>query len=183
MGYSPLFSKLNNNSRFALSIFFIILGMILLSYASVPLYNIFCKVTGTGGAVRQVIRDVETVGNRFIVIRFDANKDSNLPWEFKAEQSLIRVRTGENNLVFYSIKNNSDKDIIGTAIYNVTPYKAAKYFFKIQCFCFEEQLLKSGQKMMMPVSFFVDPKIENDKNLKEVNTITLSYSFYKIREQ
>jgi len=121
-------------------------------------------------------------GNKVIKIRFDANIDRNLPWSFKSEQNEVEVKTGENNLVFYTAENNSDKNIIGTAVYNVSPHKAAIYFNKIQCFCFEEQLLKAKQKMLMPVSFFIDPEIENDKNLQDVDTITLSYTFYPVKE-
>ncbi len=156
--------------------------MIMLTLASVPLYNLFCKVTGYGGTTRYTAIASTKTGTKLIKIRFDANVAQNLPWIFKSEQNEVIVRVGENNLVFYTAENKTDKPIIGTAVYNVTPHKAAKYFNKIQCFCFEEQLLKARQKMVMPVSFFIDPEIENDSNLQDVDTITLSYTFYSVKE-
>lgn len=164
------------------SILLLIVAMLMLTFASVPLYNIFCKLTGYGGATRYSKNSASRIGNKIIKIRFDANIDRNLPWHFKSEQNEVEVKTGENNLVFYTAENHSNKNIIGTAVYNVSPHKAAIYFNKIQCFCFEEQLLKAKQKMLMPVSFFIDPEIENDKNLQDVDTITLSYTFYPVKE-
>ncbi len=171
------------SNKLALSIILLIVGMIMLTFASVPLYNLFCKVTGYGGTTRYTAISSSYVGTKLIKIRFDANVDRKLPWIFKSEQNEAVIRVGENNLVFYTAENKSDEDIIGTALYNVTPHKAAIYFNKIQCFCFEEQLLKSKQKMVMPVSFFIDPAIENDINLQDVDTITLSYTFYRIEQK
>ena len=168
------------NNKLAFSIVLLVVGMLLLSFASVPLYNLFCKVTGYGGTTRYSAKASSKVGKKFIKIRFDANVDRNLPWEFRAEQNEVTVKVGENNLIFYTAENKSDKNIIGTSVYNVTPHKAAIYFNKIQCFCFEEQLLKSKQRMVMPVSFFIDANIEDDPNLQDVDTITLSYTFYKV---
>lgn len=170
-----------NSKKLATSIALLILGMVMLTFASVPLYNIFCKVTGYGGTTKYTAIASTKIGTKKIKVRFDANVDKNLPWIFKSEQSEVNVLVGENNLVFYTAENKTDKPIIGTAIYNVTPHKAAKYFNKIQCFCFEEQLLKARQKMIMPVSFFIDPAMEEDKNLQDVDTITLSYTFYSVR--
>ena len=155
----------------------------MLTLASVPLYNLFCKVTGYGGTTRYTATASNKIGTKYITIRFDANVESSLPWNFKSEQNEVSVKTGENNLIFYTAENKTDRPIIGTAVYNVTPHKAAKYFNKIQCFCFEEQILKARQKMIMPVSFFIDPDIENDQNLKDVDTITLSYTFYLVGEK
>ena len=157
--------------------------MAMLSYASVPLYNLFCKATGLGGTVKQVLRGSEKIGTRIMTVRFDANIDRELNWNFKPLQNQVKIKTGENALIFYQAENLSNEDIIGTAIYNVTPHKAAQYFLKIECFCFQDQLLKAGQKISMPVSFFIDPEIENDNNLKDVDTITLSYSFFKVKER
>jgi cytochrome c oxidase assembly protein subunit 11 len=167
--------------KIAFSIVLLIFGMCMLTLASVPIYNLFCKVTGYGGTTRYSKINSQKIGSKNIKVRFDANVDSKLPWLFKPEQSEIDVRVGENNLVFYYTENLTDSSIIGTAVYNVTPYKAAKYFNKIQCFCFEEQLLKARQKVIMPVSFFIDAAIEDDENLKDVDTITLSYTFYSVR--
>jgi cytochrome c oxidase assembly protein subunit 11 len=174
---------MNDNKRLAFAIGSLIIGMVALTYAFVPLYSIFCKLTGLGGTLKQTRVSADRKGSRIIKVRFDANIDKNLPWEFKPLQQEVEVRTGENVLVFYSAKNNSDKAIIGTAVYNVTPHKAAIYFNKIECFCFEEQLLKPGQRMSMPVTFFIDPDIEEEANLKDVKTITLSYSFFKVKEK
>lgn len=171
-----------SSSKIAWSIVLLVVGMMMLTFASVPIYNLFCKVTGYGGTVKYTPTASSKIGNRKIKIRFDANVDKNLPWQFKSEQEEVLVRVGENNLIFYTAENQSDKPIIGTAVYNVTPHKAGIYFNKIQCFCFEEQLLKPKQKMIMPVSFFIDSDIENDPNLKDVDTITLSYTFYPVGE-
>jgi len=160
----------------------LICGMIMLTFASVPLYNLFCKVTGYGGTTKYTAIASTKIGTKLLKIRFDANVDKNLPWIFKSEQNEAIIRVGENNLVFYTAENKTDKPIIGTAVYNVTPHKAAKYFNKIQCFCFEEQLLKARQKMVMPVSFFIDSAMEDDSNLQDVDTITLSYTFYSVKE-
>ncbi len=172
-----------NSSKIAYSIILLVIGMTMLTFASVPIYNLFCKVTGYGGTTKYTAIASERVGSKIMKIRFDANVDSNLPWSFKSEQNEAIIKVGENNLVFYSAENNTDEPIIGTAVYNVTPHKAGIYFNKIQCFCFEEQLLKPNQKMIMPVSFFIDPEIENDPNLQDVDTITLSYTFYPVKRE
>jgi cytochrome c oxidase assembly protein subunit 11 len=172
-----------NINKIALSIILLIIGMVMLTFASVPLYNLFCKVTGYGGTTQYSAKASTRVGTKQLKVRFDANVDGALPWVFKSEQNEVTITVGQNNLVFYTAENKTDKPIIGTAVYNVTPHKAAKYFNKIQCFCFEEQLLKSRQKMIMPVSFFIDPEMENDINLQDVDTITLSYTFYEVKEK
>lgn len=166
----------------AWSIILLVIAMLMLTFASVPLYNLFCKVTGYGGTTQYAAIASKKVGNKIVKVRFDANVDKKLPWNFKSEQDEVTVRVGENNLVFYTAENKTDRPIIGTSVYNVTPYKAAIHFKKIQCFCFEEQLLKANQKMVMPVSFFIDPAMEEDPNLQDVDTITLSYTFYPVGE-
>ncbi|MCT4635931.1 MAG: cytochrome c oxidase assembly protein [Rickettsiales bacterium] len=171
-----------SSRKIAFSIILLVVGMTMLTFAAVPIYNLFCKVTGYGGTTKYTSIASTRVGTKMMKVRFDANVASDLPWSFKSEQNEVTIKVGENNLVFYSAENKTDKPIIGTAIYNVTPHKAGAYFNKIQCFCFEEQLLKPNQKMIMPVSFFIDPAIEDDKNLQDVDTITLSYTFYPIRE-
>lgn len=165
------------------SLILLILGMIMLTLASVPLYNLFCKVTGYGGTTQYAPVASQRIGTKMLKIRFDANVDKKLPWQFKTEQEEVEIRVGENNLIFYSAENYTDKPVIGTAVYNVTPHKAGRYFNKIQCFCFTEQLLKPKQKMIMPVSFFIDAEIENDPELQDIDTITLSYTFYKSGEK
>ncbi len=157
--------------------------MFCMAFASVPLYNIFCKATGTGGTIDISKRITnKKIGNRIIKVNFDSNVDKHLPWKFKHLQNNVILKPGETGLAFYYTENTSTKDVVGIAAYNVTPFKAAKYFTKIQCFCFENQLLKAGQKVNMPVLFLIDPEIENDHNLLDVNEITLSYSFYKVKE-
>lgn len=178
-----MYNKQNSNKSIALAILSLFLSMLLLSFASVPIYNLFCKATGFGGTVQRAksLTKVDR-GNRKIRVEFDANVDPNLPWRFIPKHRSIELLTGENALIFYESENFSNKDIVGTSVYNVTPLKAGKYFVKIHCFCFEEQLLKSKQKLLMPVTFFIDPKIEIDPEMYDINRITLSYSFFKVRE-
>ncbi len=142
----------------------------------------FCQITGYGGATRIFVQPSKIVGNKKIKISFNSDTDPNLKWTFKPEQSNIEVKTGENKLAFYYAENLTDETITGMASYNVSPSLAGKYFNKVECFCFERQTLKPHQKISMPVLFFVDPKIENDDSLKNIEEITLSYSFYKIEE-
>ncbi len=172
-----------SNKDIALSIAALFLSMLLLSFASVPIYNLFCKVTGFGGTTQRAKAFIKVdKGTRKIKVEFDANVDKKLPWRFIPKHRSTNVITGENALIFYESENVSDRDIIGTSVYNVTPLKAGKYFVKIHCFCFEEQLLKAGQKVLMPVSFFIDPEIENDPEMDDVDRITLSYSFFMVRD-
>lgn len=172
-----------SNKNLAISVCLLIISMILLSVASVPIYNLFCKATGFGGTTGRIDSYTKAKkGVRKVRVRFDANVQPNLPWRFIPKHKSVDVITGENTLIFYESENLSDKDIIGTSVYNVTPMKAGKYFVKIHCFCFEEQLLKAGQKMLMPVSFFIDSAFDQDPYMDDVDTITLSYSFYKVRE-
>ena len=173
----------NSNKKLAFSICCLFASMLLLSFAASPIYSLFCKATGFGGTIQREQAFVKAPkGTRKIKIEFDANTDKELPWRFIPKHRYAYVLTGENTLIFYEAQNYSDKDIIGTSVYNVTPDKAGKYFVKIHCFCFEEQLLKAGQKMLMPVSFYLDPLLEKDPEMDNVDTITLSYSFFKVRE-
>lgn len=171
-----------NNKNLAIMFAVLTVGMILLAYAFVPLYNIFCKATGFGGTTQIAKTNFSKIGKKTIRVNFDANVDPKLNWSFKPLQNEISVRTGESAVIFYEAQNNSDKDIIGTAVYNVTPHKAALYFNKIECFCFQEQMLKAGEKVNMPVSFFIDSKMEEDLNLEDIENITLSYSFFMVKE-
>ena len=170
-----------NHIKLGLLLFTLSIGMLMLAYASFPLYNLFCKVTGYGGTVQVVNLSAPYKGTKEIIIKFDANVLPELPWKFYPKQKDVKLKVGENALVFYYAENLSDEDIIGTSVYNVTPSKAGIYFNKIHCFCFEEQLLKAGEKVLMPVSFFIDPELENDPDLDDTSTITLSYSFFKVR--
>jgi len=150
-----------------------------MAYASVPLYDIFCRVTGFGGTTQRAELAPDAVqGDRVFRVRFNADVSQDLPWSFQPEQNEITLRLGEEKLAFYRAVNESNQPIVGTAVYNVTPQKLGAYFNKVQCFCFTKQRLEPGQAMDFPVSFFVDPEIQNDPNLAEVKTITLSYTFY-----
>lgn len=168
------------NKKILAGVFFGVLLMVGLAFASVPLYDLFCRVTGTGGTVERVA-DTQNmpVLDRKMDVRFHTTMSPDIPWEAGAEEDKVTVNVGERRLINYVAHNTSGKTISGTALYNVTPIKAAKYFKKIQCFCFGEQVLTPGQTVNMPVLFYVDPAIDDDVNLKDVKTIILSYSFYK----
>jgi len=170
-----------NNGRTAFILGAVAVGMIGLSFASVPLYRLFCQVTGYGGTP-QISTNTESekkVSERTITVRFDANTNPKLPWRFKALQKEITVRLGEQALAFFEAENLSDVKTVGQATYNVTPYKVGPYFNKVACFCFDEQVMLPGQTVSMPVQFYVDPEIFDDPNTKEVKTITLSYTFFR----
>ncbi len=154
--------------------------MIGLVCASVPLYTLFCKVTGLGGTPRIATAVPEGQAQaQTIVIRFDTNTAKGLPWRFVPNQGAMTIRLGEPNVATFSAENLSTETITGTAAFNVTPAKAGQYVNKIQCFCFTEQTLTAGQKAEMPVQFFIDPAIATDPNTSDVTTITLSYSFFR----
>jgi cytochrome c oxidase assembly protein subunit 11 len=168
-----------NNKNILLSLSAIIAGMFMLAYASVPLYNLFCRVTGYGGTPNISTNTKENVGSKEFTVFFNADAEKKLNWEFKPVNRKINTISGKHNLIFYRAKNLSKKNITGTATFNVTPLKAGKYFSKIECFCFVKQTLKPLQEMEFPVSFYIDPEIEKDPYLKDVNQITLSYSFFE----
>ena len=154
-----------------------------LSYASVPLYKLFCQVTGYGGTTQVVQNVSDKVVDRSITVRFDANVNPALDWRFAPTQKSIKLSLGENALAFYRAENTGSGPLVGTATFNVTPDKAGIYFNKVECFCFQEQLLAPNQVIDMPVSFFIDPDMMNDPNLDDVTTITLSYTFFRSRTQ
>ena len=161
----------------------LIMGMGVLSYASVPLYKLFCQVTGYGGTTQQVTSPSSQILERKIKIRFDANTKPTLDWNFQPVQTSIDISVGQNALAFYKAENTGKHPVVGTATFNVTPEKAGVYFNKIDCFCFVEQLLAPQEAVEMPVSFFIDPDIVNDPNLDDVTTITLSYTFFPSEDQ
>ena len=170
---------MNKNQKTLFHISSIIIGMFCLAFASVPLYNIFCKATGFGGTVKQSNILPNSIGKRNITIYFNSDISPKLHWSFKPAQRKITTIPGKKNLVFYEAQNLDNKISSGTATYNVTPLKAGKYFSKVDCFCFTRQSLQPQQKTTFPVSFYIDPEIENDPFLKDVSEITLSYSFFK----
>ncbi len=156
------------------------LAMLGLGFASKPLYDTFCKVTGYAGTTRVAEIASDTILDRKITVRFDSNTRSDLPWTFKPEEVSVTVNVGQNVLAFYKAKNDSQYPVVGTASYNVSPIKAAPYFSKLECFCFTEQRLEPGEEVRMPVLFFVDPLINEDERLDEIKTITLSYTFHNV---
>ena len=161
----------------------VVLGMTAMSFAAVPLYDLFCRVTGYGGTTQQAAINPGEVVDRTIRIRFDASVNSSLDWAFHPVQREIVLKAGESGLAFYRARNLASTANTGTATFNVTPLKAGKYFTKIDCFCFTEQSLEPGKSVDMPVSFFVDPEIAMDRNLDDVTTITLSYTFFAAEEE
>jgi cytochrome c oxidase assembly protein subunit 11 len=171
----------NANARTALMAGGIVLGMLALAFASVPLYRLFCQITGFGGAPLAAERAPDAAGTRVVTVRFDANVmggPNALAWRFEGPRP-VQVRAGEDRLIFYRATNRASVEATGTATFNVTPLKAAPYFHKVACFCFTDQALAPGESMDMPVSFYVDPAIEKDPNVRDVTTITLSYSFHR----
>ncbi|MDF1717337.1 MAG: cytochrome c oxidase assembly protein [Antarcticimicrobium sp.] len=151
-----------------------------LAWASVPFYSWFCKVTGFGGETNVAEAGSDVILDQTVKIRFDGSKDRDMPWEFKPLQQEVELRIGETGMAFYEAYNPTDRPIAGQASYNVAPYSAGAYFTKIACFCFTEQILQPGERVEMPVTFFVDPEIVDDPEAKFVHTITLSYTFYQI---
>jgi cytochrome c oxidase assembly protein subunit 11 len=171
-----------NNLRTAIMAASIAIGMVALGFAAVPLYKIFCQVTGFGGTTMRVSEaQAATIAptTKTMVIRFDANQ-RGLPWEFRPERPTDTVTIGARDMSIFIAKNLADVPITGTATFNVTPAQAGQYFSKIQCFCFTEQELKPGQEMRMPVLYYVDPKILTDPETKDIEEITLSYTFFPV---
>jgi len=175
-----LFPNIQGPKRTMLQLLAVVGLMASLSFASVPFYDWFCRVTGFGGATNVADSGSDVILDQTITVRFDASLDRDMPWTFKPEVREMTLRIGETGLAFYEAHNPTDVPVAGQASYNVAPYEAGAFFDKIACFCFEEQLLMPGETVMMPVSFFVDPAIVNDREGKYIHTITLGYTFYEI---
>jgi cytochrome c oxidase assembly protein subunit 11 len=170
------------NARVAFLTAGVAVGMVGLAFASVPLYRMFCQVTGFGGTTQRAEHAPDAAGERIITVRFNADvAGTNLPWTFAPVQREVKVRVGEERLMHYTAVNRGKEPVIGTATFNVTPAKAGIYFQKIACFCFSEQKLDAGESVDMPVSFFVDPDIAKDPNTRDLDTITLSYTFFRAK--
>jgi cytochrome c oxidase assembly protein subunit 11 len=167
------------NRRTALWMALVVAAMIGLAFASVPLYRMFCSLTGFGGTPLRAERAPGAIAGR-IGVRFDANVHPGLPWRFEPEQQRVEIKPGAQTRVLYRAQNLSARTWTGQAAYNVSPDQAGKYFKKIQCFCFTEQTLKAGETVDMPVVFFVDPKIKDDPDARDIDEITLSYTFYPV---
>jgi cytochrome c oxidase assembly protein subunit 11 len=168
----------SRNGVTALLLSGVIVAMLGLSAASVPLYDLFCRVTGYGGTPRIATESSATLGVVEVDVSFNADVQPGLPWAFRPLQRVMRVRLGEDHMAFYEAVNRGDRPVVGRAAFNVTPDKIGSYFAKLQCFCFEEQVLEPGQRVEMPVSFFVDPALAEDADTSEVRQITLSYTFF-----
>lgn len=161
----------------------VVCGMIALTFASASLYRLFCEKTGHGGTTRVAVKTPTRIEERMITIRFNADTHTNLPWAFTPSQKSVKVKAGEMALAFYHARNQSSHHTVGMATYNVTPHKAGIYFNKVECFCFLEQHLEGNQETDFPVQFFIDPEIVNDPALDDVDTITLSYTFFELRQK
>lgn len=158
-------------------LFFVMIGA---AYAAVPLYDLFCRVTGFGGTTQIAEQGSEIVIDRIITVRFDGNVNHSLGWKFKPEQRSASMKMGETAQMAYIATNDSDVASVGTSVFNVTPNEAGIYFNKLDCFCFTEQRLQPGETVEMPVVFFVDPEMDKDPELKHVKEITLSYTFFPV---
>lgn len=177
------FDLSRKNKRLIFSVFCIVFAMVGLAYASVPLYRVFCQVTGFGGTT-QISRGLpENILAREMTVRFDTNVARDLPWNFKAEQKEVKLHVGARGFASFIAENKIDAPVSGTAVFNVTPLKAGKYFQKIECFCFGEQILNAREQVHMPVVFYIDPAINDDVAMQDVSVITLSYSFLKSDSQ
>lgn len=169
---------MDKNKRMLLMVFGTVFLMVGLSFASVPLYRLFCQMTGYGGTTQRAESLPGIVLDRKVTVHFDANTSTDMPWIFKPEQASTTVQLGQQGLASFLAKNELSKPTEGTALFNVTPDKVGKYFHKIQCFCFSGQMLKPGEEMHMPVVFYIDPKMAEDKEMDDVTSVTLSYTFY-----
>ena len=163
----------------ALVLVAVVAGMAGASFAAVPLYRLFCQVTGFAGTTQTAAAAPAEALDRVMTVRFNADVGKRLPWRFRPDQGPVELRVGEQGLAYFTAANTSEETVTGHAVFNVTPLKAGRYFTKIQCFCFDKQVLAPGEAARLPVTFFVDPEIADDLNLDDVSTITLSYTFFR----
>ena len=181
---SPVLTTGPRNRRVGLMAAGVALWMLALGYAAVPLYRIFCQATGYGGTPARASEiqasTVRELAGRSISIRFDSNIENGMPWHFAPERTTQTVKIGARSLALFDATNNSDHAITGAASYNIEPESAARYFTKIQCFCFTRQTLKAHEQVRMPVIFYVDPKLLEDPDARDVTQITLSYTFHPV---
>ena len=174
-------TKKFKNKYLVFYVFLFAFGMLGLSFASVPLYDLFCRVTGYAGTTQKAsVAPGPKVEASLYKVRFDANISPDLNWKFTAPDNQIQLKPGVEKIIYYTAKNLSNEPSTGTASFNVSPPKAGSIFMKVDCFCFEEQLLKPGEEVKMPVAFYIDPKIYEQKNTKNIKEITLSYTFFKV---
>lgn len=169
---------MDKNTKTISMVFLIVAAMVGLAFASVPLYRLFCQMTGYGGTTQRAEALPDKILDREIIVRFDSNTSRDIHWSFKPEKRQEVVKLGQQGLIAFLAKNEGRQPSAGTALFNVTPDKAGQYFHKIQCFCFAEQILQPGEEMHMPVVFYVDPKMAEDREMDDVTSITLSYTFF-----
>lgn len=167
------------NNRVAALLVGVVVTMGALAWAAVPFYDWFCRVTGYGGTTNTASSESSEILEETVTIRFDANTAPDMPWQFRPMQNEVTLKIGETGMAFYEAYNPTDKPVAGTASYNVAPDLAGYYFTKIQCFCFTEQVLQPGERVEMPVIFYVDPEIVSDRDAGHIRDITLSYTFYE----
>ena len=172
----------NGNRGIGLALAGIVVAMVGLSFASVPLYRLFCSVTGYDGTPQIGKAAAPGATQQFVTVRFNANTNPNLPWDFRPVQAELRVALGDEHLAYYTARNEARTPVTGVALYNVTPDTVGKYFHKTACFCFNQQTLAAGQQMQFPLSFWVDPAIAKDPDTADIRTITLSYTFFRTLE-
>ncbi len=171
-----------SNLKVAVSMASIAVGMVGVSYAAVPLYQLFCQVTGYGGTTQRAERAPDTILERTITVRFDANVSRGMGWKFRPVQRKQVLKIGESALAYYEAENPTGRRITGTSSFNVSPQAAGVYFSKVECFCFTEQTLEPGARVEMPVTYFIDPEIMNDPVARKFREITLSYTFFPVKE-
>jgi cytochrome c oxidase assembly protein subunit 11 len=174
-----IFGRLQGTKRTAAQLVGVVAVMGSLSFAAVPFYDWFCRVTGFGGTTGVAATGSDVILDRTVKVRFDASLEAGMPWDFRPVVDVMEVRIGETGLAFYEAHNPTNRPIAGTASYNVYPYSAGGFFIKIACFCFEEQVLQPGETVQMPVTFYVDPSIVDDPEAQFVHEITLSYTFHE----
>lgn len=183
---TTLSARIDAKARTALMAGGLALAMVALGFAAVPLYRIFCQVTGFGGTTMRVSEaqaaNVVVANGHSISVRFDSNVSPALPWSFRPERSRDTLTVGARDMMIFVARNLSDQPVTGTATFNVTPSQAGPYFSKIQCFCFTQQRLEPGQEMRMPVVYYIDPRILDDPDARDVQEITLSYTFFAVDE-
>ncbi len=172
----------HSNRKVAVVCAGVFMFMVGAAYAAVPLYNLFCRVTGFGGTTQVATAESDVIIDRKITVRFDGNVNHELPWKFKPVQRSVTLQMGETAQLEYVATNTGSGRTVGTSTFNVSPPTAGAYFNKLQCFCFTEQALESGETVQMPVVFFVDPEMDKDPELKHVKEITLSYTFFPVEE-
>jgi cytochrome c oxidase assembly protein subunit 11 len=179
-------AMMDRNLRTAMLAGGLAVAMLGLGYAAVPLYDLFCRVTGFGGTTMRITEEqalrMNTASGRTISVRFDSNIAPTLPWSFRPERPRETISIGARDMMIFVARNNSNRAITGTATFNVTPSQAGPYFSKVQCFCFTEQTLQPGEEVRMPVVYYVDPRILDDADARDVQEITLSYTFFPVDE-